>query len=57
MGVQASVGSQAIALAPDHEARVQGVRTGTGRGEFSLIRHFRGRDTRLGHQLKAKRRE
>lgn len=31
-GVQASVGSQEIALAPDHEARVQGVAVGTGRG-------------------------
>lgn len=57
-GVQASVRSQVIALPLDHEARVQGVAVGTGRGAFILIRHFRGRDTtRLGHHLKARKRE
>lgn len=56
-GVQASVGSQVIALNQDHEARVQGVAVGTGRGAFIPIRHFRGRDTRLGHQLKARKGE
>lgn len=51
------MGSQEIALAPDHEARVQGVAVGTGRGAFILIRHFRGTDSRLGRRLKARKGE